>query len=76
MIAAAYQLCNRRKVVNRFAAFNVIAKTRREVFTAPVRNQILGNNFSCNAVAAITGYYANRYTPGTLAGHAIGQNVT
>lgn len=48
----------------------------RRVFTAPVRNQILGNNFSRNTGAAITGYYANQYTARTLAGNTIGQNVT
>jgi hypothetical protein len=48
----------------------------RRVFSAPLRNQIFGNNFSRNALAGITGYYANRYTTGTLAGNMIGQNVT
>jgi hypothetical protein len=48
----------------------------RRVFTAPVRNQIFGNNFSRNAVAGVTGYYANRSTTGTLAGNTIGQNVS
>ena len=48
----------------------------KRVFTAPVRNQIFGNNFSRNALAAVTGYYANRYTTGTLTGNTIGQNVT
>ena len=48
----------------------------KRVFTAPVRNQIFGNNFSRNALAGVTGYYANRYTTGTLTGNTIGQNVT
>lgn len=48
----------------------------RRVFSAPVRNHILGNNFSRNALAGITGYYANRFTTGTLEGNTIGQNIT
>jgi hypothetical protein len=48
----------------------------RRVFTAPVRNQIFGNNFSRNTLAGVTGYYANRYTTGTLGDNLIGQNVT
>jgi len=48
----------------------------KRVFTAPVRNQIFGNNFSRNALAAVTGSYANQYTTGTLTGNTIGQNVT
>ena len=48
----------------------------KHVFTGPVRNQIVGNNFSRNRGAAVTGYHANQYTARILAGNTIGQNVT
>jgi hypothetical protein len=48
----------------------------KRVFTAPLRNQIIGNNFSRNRGSAVTGYHANQYTSRTLPGNVIAQNIT